>query len=285
MGRSALPKAMWQQAQADRTLRPGAAAVASAAASIPLVPSATVASKRLKKTLAQSQADQHSAAKRAPNTAAQKPKPVAGCMNKSHAQPGAVRIIGGQWKRRKLPVPYGLQMPAGLRPTADRVRETLFNWLGQDLSGWRCLDVCAGTGALGFEAASRGAANVTLVEQHPAVVQHLRAMRQQLDAQAVHIVAGDALAFLRQQAAQAPASVDVLFFDPPYSAFSQAAHEEALRWAADLLRPNGCLYLEAGREWTQQELAELGWTRWRYLKAGAVHAHLLRLLPPQGFEA
>ncbi|MDO4770067.1 MAG: 16S rRNA (guanine(966)-N(2))-methyltransferase RsmD [Brachymonas sp.] len=194
-------------------------------------------------------------------------------------------MIGGQWKRRKLPVPHGPQMPAGLRPTADRVRETLFNWLGQDLSGWRCLDVCAGTGALGFEAASRGAAHVTLVEQHPAVVQHLRAMRQQLDAQAVHVVAGDALAFLRQQAVQAPASVDVLFFDPPYAAFSQAAHEEALRCAADLLRPNGCLYLEAGREWTEAELADLAWARWRYLKAGAVHAHLLRPQPVPGDEA
>ncbi|MDO4794377.1 MAG: 16S rRNA (guanine(966)-N(2))-methyltransferase RsmD [Brachymonas sp.] len=206
-------------------------------------------------------------------------------MDKSHAQPGAVRIIGGQWKRRKLPVPQGPQMPDGLRPTADRVRETLFNWLGQDLSGWRCLDVCAGTGALGFEAASRGAAHVTLVEQHPAVVQHLRTVRQQLDAQTVHVVAGEALAFLRQQAMQAPASVDALFFDPPYAAFSQTAHEEALRWAASLLRPDGSLYLETGREWTQQELADLGWMRWRYLKAGAVHAHLLRLQPVQGDEA
>ncbi|MGH8829544.1 MAG: RsmD family RNA methyltransferase, partial [Polaromonas sp.] len=78
--------------------------------------------------------------------------------------PGEIRIIGGQYKRTKLPVPNR----PGLRPTPDRVRETLFNWLGQDLTGWRCVDVFAGTGALGFEAASRGAAEVLLCEQDPA---------------------------------------------------------------------------------------------------------------------
>ena len=79
--------------------------------------------------------------------------------------PGEVRIIGGQYKRSKLPVAN----KPGLRPTPDRVRETLFNWLGQDLSGWRCIDVFAGTGALGFEAASRGAAEVLLCEQDAAL--------------------------------------------------------------------------------------------------------------------
>lgn len=76
-------------------------------------------------------------------------------------KPGEVRLIGGQWKRSKLPVPAA----PGLRPTPDRVRETLFNWLGQDLSGWRCLDAFAGSGALGFEAASRGASDVMLLER------------------------------------------------------------------------------------------------------------------------
>jgi 16S rRNA (guanine966-N2)-methyltransferase len=82
-----------------------------------------------------------------------------------------VRIIGGQWKRTRLPV---ADKP-GLRPTPDRVRETLFNWLGQDLEGWRCVDAFAGTGALGLEAASRGAAQVLLVEQDPELVATLRA--------------------------------------------------------------------------------------------------------------
>ena len=81
-----------------------------------------------------------------------------------------IRIIGGQWKRRLLPVPDA----PGLRPTPDRVRETLFNWLGQDLTGWRCIDLFAGSGALGFEAASRGAARVDMVEQNPAIARGLQ---------------------------------------------------------------------------------------------------------------
>ena len=89
-----------------------------------------------------------------------------------------VRIIGGQWKRTKLPVPD----KPGLRPTPDRVRETLFNWLGQDLTGWRCVDAFAGTGALGLEAASRGATEVLLVEQDPQLVSQLRALQAKLDA-------------------------------------------------------------------------------------------------------
>src|SRR3954465_15139209 len=92
--------------------------------------------------------------------------------------PHEVRIIGGHWKRTRLDVP---DRP-GLRPTPDRVRETLFNWLGQDLSGWRCIDAFAGTGALGFEAASRGAAEVLLVEQDPDLVALLRATQSKLEA-------------------------------------------------------------------------------------------------------
>ena len=84
-------------------------------------------------------------------------KPV---VEKRHKGAGEVRIIGGEWRRTKLPV----ALKPGLRPTPDRVRETLFNWLGQDLSGWRCLDAFAGSGALGFEAASRGADEVLLID-------------------------------------------------------------------------------------------------------------------------
>src|SRR3954471_8758480 len=94
------------------------------------------------------------------------------------APPREVRIVGGLWKRTRLPV---LDKP-GLRPTPDRVRETLFNWLGQDLAGWRCLDAFAGTGALGFEAASRGAAQVLLVEQDPQLVDQLRVVQRKLAA-------------------------------------------------------------------------------------------------------
>ena len=88
-----------------------------------------------------------------------------------------VRIIGGQWKRSRLPVADR----AGLRPTPDRVRETLFNWLGQDLEGWRCIDAFAGAGALGFEAASRGAAKVWMIERDAALVGSLKRVQERLD--------------------------------------------------------------------------------------------------------
>jgi 16S rRNA G966 N2-methylase RsmD len=104
-----------------------------------------------------------------------------------------VRIIGGQWRRSLLPV---ADRP-GLRPTPDRVRETLFNWLGQDLSGWRVVDAFAGSGALGFEAASRGAAEVLLLEQDPALVALLNASRERLKAQTLRVQRADAIAWLR----------------------------------------------------------------------------------------
>ncbi|HNM40653.1 MAG TPA: RsmD family RNA methyltransferase, partial [Giesbergeria sp.] len=107
---------------------------------------------------------------------------------------GEIRIIGGQWKRTRLPVP---QRP-GLRPTPDRVRETLFNWLGQDLTGWRCLDAFAGTGALGLEAASRGAASVVLVEQDGELLARLQQHVQRLQARSVQLRRGDGVATLRQ---------------------------------------------------------------------------------------
>ena len=96
---------------------------------------------------------------------------------------GEVRIIGGQWRRTRLPV----ATKPGLRPTPDRVRETLFNWLGQDLSGWRCLDAFAGTGALGLEAASRGASSVQLIEQDAALVAQLQTLCQRLQASTVQV--------------------------------------------------------------------------------------------------
>src|SRR5438045_8119886 len=106
--------------------------------------------------------------------------------------PHEVRIIGGVWRRSKLPV---ADVP-GLRPTPDRVRETLFNWLGQDLTGWRCVDVFAGTGALGFEAASRGAADVLLCESDAGLVIQLKALQARLAADMVRIERGDGVASL-----------------------------------------------------------------------------------------
>ncbi len=188
--------------------------------------------------------------------------------------PGQVRIIGGQWRRRLLPVASGPGVPVGLRPTPDRVRETLFNWLGQDLGGWHCIDLCAGTGALGLEAASRGAASVLLVEQHSALCRQLRLLVDKLEASTVQIRQGDALAVLREWHS-AGRQADALLLDPPYDA---DWYVQALQAALPVLRADGYLYLEAGREWQQDELAEAGWRRVRHLKAGQVHAHLLQPL-------
>jgi len=181
--------------------------------------------------------------------------------------PREVRIIGGQWKRSRLPV---ADMP-GLRPTPDRVRETLFNWLGGDLEGWRCLDAFAGSGALGFEAASRGADEVVLLERNRALAASLRQSRERLNAQALRVECADALAWM---AACAPARFELVFVDPPFDA---QLFVPALAAAARLTVPDGFVYLEADREFGAGELAPLGLAVHRHLRAGQVHAHLLRV--------
>ncbi len=184
----------------------------------------------------------------------------------ARAAAGEVRIIGGQWKRSKLPV---ADKP-GLRPTPDRVRETLFNWLGQDLTGWRCVDAFAGTGALGFEAASRGAQQVQLVEQDTMLIAQLKKIKEQLKADAVQVQRGDGIAALKQLP---PASADLIFLDPPFDA---DLFDAALQAAARAVATGGYIYLEAPRTWGEEQLAPLGLTLYRHLKAGAVHAHLLQ---------
>ena len=194
------------------------------------------------------------------------PATPAAATSPAHKGAGEVRIIGGQWKRTRLKV---VSKP-GLRPTPDRVRETLFNWLGQDLTGWRCLDAFAGTGGLGFEAASRGAASVLMLEHDPALVAQLAAQQQRLGADAVRVQRGDAVSALRQAT---PASVDLVFIDPP---FDGDLFQSALKAAALAVAADGYIYLEAPVEWTDEALAPLGLAAYRHLKAGAVHAHLLR---------
>ena len=175
--------------------------------------------------------------------------------------PGEVRLIGGQWKRSKLPV---ADRP-GLRPTPDRVRETLFNWLGQDLTGWRVLDAFAGSGALGFEAASRGAAEVLMIERDAELVRSLSEVKARLKADAVQVLAADVLAWLKRCAAQ---RFELVLIDPP---FDSSAFEPALIAAAPTVAAGGFIYLEAPREFTE---APAGFTRHRHQRAGAVHAHL-----------
>jgi 16S rRNA (guanine966-N2)-methyltransferase len=177
--------------------------------------------------------------------------------------PNEVRLIGGLWKRSKLPVPAR----PGLRPTPDRVRETLFNWLGQDLGGWRCIDAFAGTGALGFEAASRGAAQVVLVERDPLIVGSLRATKERLHAEAVRVEPGDGMLSL----GRAPvASFELVFLDPPYGAGLLNA---TLAAAVRVVVPGGFVYAEAGEallEWPA------GLSLHRRGRAGQVHYQLLR---------
>ena len=180
--------------------------------------------------------------------------------------PNQVRIIGGAWKRTLLPV----QDRPGLRPTPDRVRETLFNWLGQDLAGWRCVDAFAGTGALGLEAASRGAADVLLVETEAALVDSLRAVVKKLDAQNVRVQRGNGLSVL---ASLPVASVDLVFLDPPFDA---NLFDKALAAARPAITAEGFIYLEAPSQWQAEALAPHRLECVRHLKAGAVHGHLLR---------
>jgi 16S rRNA (guanine(966)-N(2))-methyltransferase RsmD len=180
--------------------------------------------------------------------------------------PREVRIIGGQWKRTRLPV---LDRP-GLRPTPDRVRETLFNWIDHDLGGWRCVDAFAGTGALGLEAASRGADSVLLVEQDAALVDQLRAMQARLGAGTVKVERANGLSVLGRLA---PGTVDLIFLDPPFDA---GLYDKALAAAAAALAPEGVIYLESPTAWNDEALAPFGLGCLRHLRAGAVHAHLLR---------
>jgi 16S rRNA (guanine966-N2)-methyltransferase len=148
--------------------------------------------------------------------------------------PGTVRIIAGTLRGSKLPVP---DRP-GLRPSADRVRETLFNWLQPMLPGATVLDAFAGTGALGFEAVSRGARTATLVERDPGLAEGLRASAARLKAGNLRVVTADALAWLQQPPTE---TYDLVFLDPPFDA---GLWEEAARRLAPWLAPDAWIYLE-----------------------------------------
>jgi 16S rRNA (guanine966-N2)-methyltransferase len=152
---------------------------------------------------------------------------------------GSVRIIGGRLRGSKLPVPAS----AGLRPTGDRVRETLFNWLAPVLPGARVIDLFAGTGALGFEAASRGAADVLMLERDPALAAALRASALRLHVgQGVRVDCADALAWLARAPIDAP--YDLAFIDPPFASGLWSPCATALQpWLA----PSAWIYVESAR--------------------------------------
>lgn len=192
-----------------------------------------------------------------------KPRSASARSGLGPALPNEVRIIGGRWKRSKLPV---LDSP-GLRPTPQRVRETLFNWLGQDLTGWRCLDAFAGSGALGFEAGSRGAAQVLLLEREPGLLANLNAVRERLKAGTVTVQRADALTWMRTAP---PASFHLVLLDPPFDADWR---EQAVAAGCELVRPGGYLYIESPVALGDPPA---GFELWRRDRAGAVHFHLLR---------
>jgi 16S rRNA (guanine966-N2)-methyltransferase len=175
---------------------------------------------------------------------------------------GSVRIIAGEWRSRRLPV---IDIP-GLRPSGDRSREILFNWLQAYIPGARCADLFAGTGALGLEAASRGASAVTLVESNKRVTTHLQVSIEMLEAAHVSLYHGDALTWLKSQAQQ---SLDIIFVDPP---FADGIHEEVLK----LIGQSGCLaeggfvYLETAASQVLKSRPE-GWSLWREKEIGDVH--------------
>jgi len=181
--------------------------------------------------------------------------------NKRGKRAGRVRIIAGQWRSRVIEVPAH----PDLRPTPDRVRETLFNWLGQHLEGCTCLDLYAGSGALGFEAASRGAARVVMVESDRAVFEALRRNRERLGAETVEVLGQDALAYL----ARAGERFDVVFLDPP---FRQNVLPGLLAKLTARLRPGARVYVEAPD--AMQVAAP--WRELKRARAGQVSYQLLQ---------
>jgi 16S rRNA (guanine(966)-N(2))-methyltransferase RsmD len=172
----------------------------------------------------------------------------------------SVRIIAGEWRSRRITFPSD----AALRPTPDRVRETLFNWLGQDLTGKRCLDLFAGSGALGFEALSRGAREVVMVEASTRIARAIAANAAHLGARGLRLVTGDALEF----AASARGNFDVVFVDPPYG---RGLAAKALERLPPLLSRDARVYVEDDRPVD----APPGWRRVRAGHAGAVHYCLM----------
>ena len=208
--------------------------------------------------------------------------------NNSKGTAGQVRIVGGQWKRSLLPV--SADVP-GLRPTPNRVRETVFNWLATVFEGrWEaltCLDLFAGTGAFGFEAASRGARQVVMAEAHKTVFSRLEETRAKLHAESlVTLVYGDALQVAGRLVWE-KAAFDVIFLDPP---FASGLLQKALPFCRDLLKDGGAVYVESPHPLEEKALDapdEAG-GRWHVVRqgqAGQVCYYLLQFRYPDNLQA
>jgi len=176
---------------------------------------------------------------------------------------GEIRIIAGEYRGRKIKV----ASRPGLRPTPNRVRETLFNWLGQWLEGLSCLDLFAGTGALGFEAASRGAARVVMVENDRAAFSALEAARERIGARAVEVVQGDALRYLGQSSER----FDVVFLDPP---FRQNALPAVLAKLEPRLAQGARVYIESDAPASSTLAPAERWAELKRARAGQVSYQL-----------
>lgn len=186
---------------------------------------------------------------------------------------GSVRIISGKWRGRKIPVPAR----AELRPSGDRVRETLFNWLQWELAGARCLDLFAGTGALGLEAASRGAARVVLVERDHLLIEHLRGLaRDWPGGEVLEPVHSDVLRWLERAAGP----FDVVFIDPPFDRELEQPVLDTLA-GSELLSPGACIYVEQALRSAPLELPA-GWQLRREKRAGEVRMSLLARVDETG---
>ncbi len=190
------------------------------------------------------------------------------------APPGEVRIIAGDWRGRRVPV---LNAP-GLRPTADRIRETLFNWLAPVVPGARCLDLFAGTGALGLEALSRGAAEVVFVEQQPAVAKAIEDTLRRFECAAARVLVADALRYL----GGTPRRFDIVFLDPPFAggAADVGLGDLCKLLAGGWLAGGGRVYLEMPGSQSLPDLPE-GWEVLREKTAGGVR-YALVAAPPAG---
>jgi len=182
------------------------------------------------------------------------------------ARKNEIRIIAGRWRGRRLRFPPA----AGLRPTPGVVRETLFNWLQTEVAGARCLDLYAGSGALGFEAASRGAAEVVQVEANPRVVRSLAENSRRLQAGQVTVVRAEVGRFLRRPP---PAAFDLVFLDPPFGRGEVADCCRALE-DGGWLAPDARVYVEAESDWLP-EVPE-NWRPLRHKRVGEVGCHLYR---------
>jgi len=192
--------------------------------------------------------------------------------NRPPARPAAdgqrllLRIIGGEWRGRKVRFPP----LAGIRPTPNRVRETAFNWLQGVVPGSRCLDLYAGSGALGLEALSRGAREVTFVDVEPAVVRHIVDTLRELGCDRGRAVRADARRFL-----EAPGTpYDIIFLDPPFDEPVLGAACQGIE-AAGWLKVGGYVYLESPATAGEPPLPA-GWTLLRSKRAGEVGYHLAR---------